>query len=61
MTEPTILYSLKLDLSLVNHIRSFRYKDHKFDQGFIEQIYSLLYFYQGTPEAELFDEWAHYQ
>lgn len=54
------VFSLTIDLSLVNHLRSFKKHNglHEFEPYFIESIYGYLYYYQGNMEAEIFDEFC---
>jgi hypothetical protein len=54
------LFSLQLDLQLLNTLRSFKMLngEHKFEEGFIESIYTSLYYYQGYMSAEVFDEFT---
>ena len=47
MEKRTNLFSFNLDLTLINQIRLFKHNDHKFEEGFIESIYALLFYYQG--------------
>ncbi|CAK79065.1 unnamed protein product (macronuclear) [Paramecium tetraurelia] len=54
----TYSFEFKLDLTLLNVLRSFTHKDHEFQEGYLESIYALLYYYQGKPESELFSEYC---
>ncbi|CAK56931.1 unnamed protein product (macronuclear) [Paramecium tetraurelia] len=54
----TYSFEFKLDLTLLNVLRAFTHKDHEFQEGYLESIYALLYYYQGRPESELFSEYC---
>lgn len=54
------MFSLTIDMSLLNHLRSFKKHEslHEFEPYYIESIYGYLYYYQGNMEAEIFDEFC---
>ena len=48
MSHKDPLYTLHLDLNLVNTLRGFKHNNHTFEPGFVETVYAHLFYYSGT-------------